>query len=46
MIACQAFEKIFQTINYEKAIEENNELKVKVNEQQDNKTKKYLNIED
>ena len=36
-MACQVCERIFQTNKYEKAIEKNNELKVKVDAQQHNK---------
>ena len=34
IIACEVSERIFKSIHYEKAIEDNNELKVKVYEQQ------------
>ena len=37
IIACQVCDWIFQTINYENVIEKNNELEVKVDEQQNNK---------
>ena len=37
IIACQVCERIVQTVNYEKAIEKNNLLEVKVDEQQHNK---------
>ena len=36
IIACQVYERIFQTIIYEKAIEDNKELQVQVDEQQHN----------